>query len=439
MPTFTFTAMDANGEEQSGTVEASSQSQALAAIREQGLFPTEVQEAGAAGGAAVSPARSKPAAKAGKGKSKASAKGKPKSALQMELRLPSFMQRVKPKQLMTYTRQLATLINAGLPLMRGLQVILKQEKHPLLRKATADIVESIQTGSTFAEALAQHPKVFNRLYINMVKAGELGGVMDVVLERLAEFMEKAQRIKNKVVSAMVYPIVVLIMALGILTFLMIVIIPKFEAIFDDLLGEGGLPVLTEVVLNISRTFATRAPFVLVGIVVFVVVLKLLKRTSWGRFGSDWFKLHTPIFGVLLSKTAIARFTRTLGTLMTSGVPVLQALNIVRDTSGNEVIARAVTTIHDSVKEGENMAPPIQASGVFPPMVVSMVEVGEETGELPEMLMKIADNYDDEVDNTVAGLTSIIEPLLIVFLALIVGTIVIALFLPLVSIIGSIGS
>lgn len=427
MPTYTFTALDAKGKEQTGTVEASSETAALATIREKSLFPTKVEEAGAA--------------KKSKGKASApKTKGGAKSAgLKKDLAMPAFLQRVKPKQLMTYTRQLATLINAGLPLMRGLQVILKQEKHPLLHRATTDVVESIQSGSTFAEALSQHPRIFNRLYVNMVKAGELGGVMDAVLERLAEFMEKAQRIRNKVVGAMVYPVVVLIMAVGILAFLMLFIIPKFEAIFDDLLGEGGLPMLTQIVLNISRTFAQRAPFVVIGVVVFVVLMKIIGKTSWGRFGLDWTKLHMPIFGVLLSKTSIARFTRTLGTLMTSGVPVLQALNIVRDTSGNEVIARAVTVIHDSVKEGENMAPPIQSTGVFPPMVVSMVEVGEETGELPEMLMKIADNYDDEVDNTVAGLTSIIEPLLIVFLALIVGTIVIALFLPLISIIGQIGN
>ncbi len=422
--------MDAKGKEQTGTVEATNQSSALSIIREQGLFPTRVEEAGAA------------ATKSGKAKTPAAKKAKAggkSDLMKMEIRMPMFLMRVKPKQLMTYTRQLATLINAGLPLMRGLQVILKQEKHPLLVKATSEVVEGIQSGSTFAEALSQHPRVFNRLYVNMVKAGELGGVMDVVLERLAEFMEKAQRIRNKVISAMVYPVVVLIMAVLILTFMMIVIIPKFEAIFDDLLGEGGLPALTQIVLNISRTFAQRAPFVIIGLVIFVILMKLMAKTTWGRYGLDWFKLRMPIFGVLLNKTAIARFTRTLGTLMTSGVPVLQALNIVRDTAGNEVIARAVNTIHDAVKEGENMAPPIQACGVFPPMVVSMVEVGEETGELPEMLMKIADNYDDEVDNTVAGLTSIIEPLLIVFLALVVGTIVIALFLPLISIIGQIGT
>lgn len=428
MATFHFTAMDSRGSEQEGTVEASNQNSAISLIREKGLFPTEVYEAGAA-----------PAKKTRKAAVKKTKKKQKSDLMQMQIRMPSFLIRVKTKQLMAYTRQLATLINAGLPLLRGLQVILRQEKHPVLNQATASLVESIQSGSTFAEALAQHPRIFNRLYVNMVRAGELGGVLDVVLNRLAEFMEKAQRIRSKVVSAMVYPVVVLCMAVGILTFLMIFIIPKFEEIFEDLLGGEGLPALTQIIMNISRSFTPFRILVTFGLVVGIFILvKILKKGAVFAYGIDWFKLHIPLFGTLIRKTAIARFTRTLGTLMTSGVPVLQALTIVRDTAGNEVIARAVNTIHDSVKEGENMAQPIGSSGVFPPMVVSMVEVGEETGELPEMLMRIADSYEDDVDNTVAGLTSIIEPLLIIFLALVVGVIVIALFLPLVSIIGQLG-
>jgi type IV pilus assembly protein PilC len=348
---------------------------------------------------------------------------------------PSFMSRVKPKQLMVFTRQLATLVDAGLPLVRSLEVLEKQEKNPALKHALREMADAIQSGSTFAEALSHHPKIFNKLYVNMAKAGEVGGVLDQVLVRLAEFMEKAQRIKNKVTSAMVYPIVVMVMALGILTFLMIFIIPKFKEIFSELLEGQGLPALTQFVMNISSLMTTRLPFLIAGVVVLVVLFKVMAKTKWGSLLVDRLKLNMPVFGVLVKKTAIGRFTRTLGTLMTSGVPVLQALNIVRDTSGNEVLARAVSQIHDAVKEGDNMAPPIEASKVFPPMVVSMVQVGEETGEVPEMLMKIADTYDDEVDNTVAGLTSVIEPLLIVFLALVVGTIVISLFLPLVSIIG----
>ncbi len=429
MPKFSYVALDARGRESQGEVEADSQTAALARIREKGLFPTSVTEAGA-----------KPR-KAGGGKSSA----KPGGALSFEFKMPTSMTRVKTKQLMVFTRQLATLVDAGLPLVRSLEVLEKQERNPALKKALREMADAIQSGSTFAEALAQHPKIFNKLYVNMAKAGEVGGVLDKVLIRLAEFMEKAQKIRNKVTSAMIYPIVVMVMAIGILAFLMIVIIPKFQEIFTDLLEGAALPGLTQFVMNISNIVAgmvdlgfIRVPgilLVIIAIILIVIGTKLAAKTEGGSFALDKLKLNMPLFGALIQKTAIGRFTRTLGTLMASGVPVLQALNIVRDTVGNEVLARSVSQVHDAVKEGENMAPPIEATKVFPPMVISMVQVGEETGELPEMLMKIADTYDDEVDNAVAGLTSVIEPLLIVFLAVVVGTIVIALFMPLISIIG----
>ncbi len=421
MAKFTFVAMDPRGRETKGEVEADSQTAALTRIREKGLFPTSVLEAGA------------PATKS---KKTSSSGGKSKGgAGNIEIKMPSFMNGVKPKQLMVFTRQLATLIDAGLPLVRSLDVLEKQEKHPALKSALRAMADGIQSGSTFAEALAQHPKIYNKLYVNMAKAGEVGGVLDKVLLRLAEFMEKAQRIKGKVTSAMVYPVVVMIMALGILAFLMIFIIPKFKEIFSELLEGQSLPPLTEFVMKISELMTTRLPFIIVGVFALVIVVKFVGKTDKGSLVLDRLKLKMPVFGLLISKTAIGRFTRTLGTLMSSGVPVLQALNIVRDTSGNAVIAKAVSQIHDAVKEGENMAPPIEATKIFPPMVISMVQVGEETGDLPEMLMKIADTYDEEVDNAVAGLTSVIEPILIVFLAVVVGTIVIALFLPLISIIG----
>lgn len=418
MARFKYIALDSRGQETEGVIDADNETSALSKIREKNLFPSQVTEVG-------------------KGAPKKGVKGKAAAGkgLKMELKIPSFLIRVKPKQLMVSTRQLATLVNAGLPLLRGLQVMQRQEKNPALKKALSEIADSIQSGSTFAEALGQHPKIYNRLYVNMAKAGELGGVLDQVLVRLAEFMEKAQAIKSKVISAMIYPIVVLCMAGGILAFLMIFIIPKFEQIFAELLEGEGLPPLTQFVLNVSRAFTHHIVWVVVGIVVLIVLIRIMAKTAWGRYALDRFKISVPVFGTLTKKTAIARFSRTLGTLMTSGVPVLQALNIVRDTAGNEVIARAVNQIHDSVKEGENMAPPIEASGIFPPMVISMVEVGEETGGLPEMLMRVADTYDGEVDDAVAGMTSIIEPILIIFLALVVGTIVIALFMPLISIIG----
>ncbi len=422
MARFKFTALDSRGKEVHGEIDADNQSTAIARIREKQYFPTKVEELGAAGAAPAKRAAAK------------------KGAMQMEIKLPKFLQGgVKAKQLTTFTRQMSTLVNAGLPLMRALRVLQRQEKNAALRDAVTQMAESIESGSTFAEALAAHPKIFDRLFVNMVKAGEIGGVLDVVLARLAEFQEKAEKIKGKVKSAMTYPIVVLVMALSILGFLMTYIVPKFADIFADLMGGKGMPPLTLFVMNASKVMVDHSLFVLAGLVVLVVVLKLLAKTNQGRLGIDRFKLHAPVFGTLISKNSISRFTRTLGTLMSAGVPVLQALNIVKETVGNEVISKAVATIHDAVKEGENMAPPISSSKVFPPMVVSMVEVGEETGALPDMLMKIADSYDDDVDNAVAAMTSIIEPLLIIFLAVVVGTIVIALFMPLVSIIGGLST
>ncbi len=424
MPKFAFVGADQRGKEVKGTVEADTRDAAVAQIRAQGCFPTQVVEVGAGGRAAAAAARP---AKARKGIS------------QKEIQLPGFMSgRVKPKQLMVITRQLATLIDAGLPLLRGLQVLQRQERHPRLKRVLGDLADAIQTGSTLADAMAQHPKIFSRLYVNMVKAGEIGGVLDVVLLRLAEFMEKMQKIRNKIASAMTYPVVVLCVAAAIMYFLMTRIVPKFKEIFDDLLEGKALPALTQFVMNLSQTLTQRAPVVFAGIVVFVVLVKVIGKTRGGRLAIDRVKLRMPIFGPLIEKTAIARMTRTLGTLLQSGVPILQALTIVRDTSGNEVVARGIQMVHDSVKEGENIAPPMEASNIFPPMVIGMVEVGEETGKLPDMLMRIADTYDDEVDNTVAALSSVIEPLLIVGLAVIVGTIVISLFLPMLSIIGQIG-
>jgi len=433
MAKFKFVALDSKGKESQGEVEAESQTAAVARIREKGLFPTSVSELSSRQQArqqAKQPVRRPVAA------SPRPAKG---GLMKMELHLPAFLSRVKSKQLMVFTRQLATLIDAGLPLLRGLQILYRQEKNPLLQRSVLAMSESIESGSTFAEALAGHPKIFNKLFVNMVKAGEVGGVLDTVLLRLAEFMEKAQRIKSKVIGAMIYPIVVLTMAALILLFLMTFIVPKFEDVFKDLVGNKGMPGLTTVVMQVSRAMTSHLLSFFISVVVIIVLSRILARTKSGRFALDRFKLYMPVFGVLVQKTAISRFSRTLGTLMTSGVPVLQALNIVRETSGNEVIARAIGVVHDSVKEGENMAPPLESTKVFPPMVIGMVEVGEETGKLPEMLMKIADSYDEEVDSTVQGLTSVIEPILIIILAVVVGTIVVALFLPLIKLIGTLGA
>jgi type IV pilus assembly protein PilC len=268
----------------------------------------------------------------------------------------------------------------------------------------------------------------------MVRAGELGGVLELVLTRLAEFQEKAQKVKNKVIAAMVYPLIVLVLAVAIMAFLLVFIVPKFEQIFKDMLGDKPLPGITLFVIGASNAVSQHWALILFGLVGTVILILVLGRTAKGRNALDRIKLRTPLFGDLLRKTAISRFSRTLGTLVTSGVPILQALNVTRETAGNAVIAHAITQVHDSVKEGESIVLPLEASGAFPPMVISMIDVGEETGQLPEMLLKIAEVYDDEVDNSVAGLTSMLEPIMIVFLALVVGTIVIALFMPLISII-----
>jgi type IV pilus assembly protein PilC len=426
MPKYKFVAVDQKGKEYTGNLEAADEAGAEAKLREKGLFPTSVAPATAGATKKAAP----------KGRKKP---GGGNANLQKEITMPSFMQKVSPKQLMAFTRQLATLVNAGLPLVRGLQVLGRQEKNPLLKKSLSEMSDAIESGSNFAEALVQHPKIFDKLYVNMVKAGEVGGVLDKVLLSLAEFMEKVQKIKNKVKGAMIYPIVVLSLAMAILAFLMIFIIPKFQKIFEDIMQGKPLPWLTRQVVIFSENFVVIGP-ILVGVgILLSIALKFAKKTPKGAYAIDWTKLHSPLFGPLFMKSAIGRFTRTLGELMDSGVPVLQALTIVGETAGNAVVETAVHEVHDAVKEGENIAPTLESTKIFPPMVISMVEVGEETGELPQMLRRIADNYDDEVDNAVAGLTSVIEPLLIVMLAVIVGVIVIALFLPLIGIIEGLNS
>jgi type IV pilus assembly protein PilC len=267
-----------------------------------------------------------------------------------------------------------------------------------------------------------------------VKAGELGGVLELVLVRLAEYQEKAQKLKNRIVAAMVYPIIVNVIAVGILVFLMAVIVPRFEKIFAEMLGDKPLPAITQVVIGISRWVQDQWLVVLIIGAVLYASWKAFSMTKAGRIAIDRMLLKMPVFGPVQLKSAISRFTRTLGTLVTSGVPILQALNITRDTSGNVVVANAIDKVHEAVREGESVVAPLEASKIFPPMVISMVDVGEETGQLPDMLLKIADVYDDEVDNAVDAMTSMIEPIMIVFLALIVGTIVIALFMPMISII-----
>jgi type IV pilus assembly protein PilC len=413
MPKFDYVALDARGQESRGTMDAASQNDVVLQLRQAGLFPTSVAEAKAG---------AKPA-KAGGSKKKAGGGG-------------GMFQRktVSSKVLMIFTRQLATLIDAGLPLLRGLDVLGKQEKDPVLKKIIMGIAEAVQGGSTFSESMSQYPKVFSRLYVNMVKAGELGGVLEIVLNRLAEFQEKAEKLRNKVKSAMTYPVVVLSIAVLIMVFLLTFIVPRFQTVFNDMLNGKPLPALTLFVMNLSKNAQEYWYLLGGGIFGTFLLAKTFMASTKGRAAFDKVALRSPIFGDILRKSSISRFTRTLGTLVTSGVPILQALMITRETAGNSVVADAVMKVHDAVKEGESVVTPLESCGVFPPMVISMVDVGEETGQLPDMLMKIAEVYDDEGDNSVEGLTSLLEPLMIVFLAVIVGTIVIALFLPMIDLI-----
>ena len=346
----------------------------------------------------------------------------------------TFGRPINGKGLAVFTRQLATLVKAGMPILRSLEVLARQEKRIAFKVVVDDIADAIRSGGNFSDGLAASPRVFDRLYVNMVKAGEAGGVLDTVLERLAVFMEKAQKIAGKVKSAMIYPVIIICVALAIVSVLMVFVVPKFQDIFSGLLKGQPLPALTQGLMDVSNFFKNHYLVAIAGAIGAWIAFKIFSRTKFGRRILDWLLIHMPIMGDLFLKASIARFTRTFGTLLASGVPILQALIITRDTSGNVHIANAINVVHDRVKEGDNVAKPLESTHIFPGMVTSMIEVGEETGALPDMLTRIADTYDDEVDNAVAGLTSIIEPIMIVFMAVMVGTIVIALFLPLVSII-----
>ncbi len=424
MPNFKYTALDQNGAEKTGFVSADNKIAAMEQIRAQGLLVRECVESSK--GAPAAKAADKK--KGGKDKPKKDkSKGKPGVG-------------VKQKEMMVFTRQLATLISAGLPLLQSLNVLGKQEPNPNLKATISALGESVQGGSTFSEALSTYPKMFNKLFVNMVKAGEVGGVLEVVLNRLAEYQEKANRLRGKLVSAMVYPTIILVIAVGILTFLMLVIVPKFKEMFEGQNME--LPALSQFVFNFSDNcmadslvpFVPNAIFFLGAIAALIVGLNIWKRTPKGARAMDALMLKLPKIGQLNKVSAVARFSRTFGTLVASGVPILQALVITRDTAGNVIIADAVTKIHDAVREGESIVTPMASSGVFPPMMISMVDVGEETGQLPDMLMKVAEVYDEEVDNSVTALTAMLEPLMIVFLAVVVGSIVLAMFMPMMEII-----
>lgn len=405
MPRFEFTAIDRTGAPRTGTIDATDSVRAAAHVRAQGLFPTEI----------VAPRSANTAA-----------------AVETHgaTRPPFVLGRmVKPGELAVFTRQLATLLHAGLPLVRSLRVLERQQRNAAFRWTLGAVGAAVAGGADFSASLRRHPRVFSPLYASMVRAGEAGGKLDVVLGQLARLLEKSERLKGRIRAALFYPCAVLFVTTAIVTGLLVFVVPRFRAIFGDLLRGAPLPPLTRGVLAVSDAVRGQWPVLLLLLATGTVFVFLLRRTrAW-----DALLLRVPAVGELARKSAVARSLRTLGTLLGGGVPILQALTIARETVGNAVLAAAFARAHARVQEGSPLAAPLAASRAFPAMATSMIEVGEETGELPAMLERVAETYDDEVDSAAAGLTSVIEPVMIVVLAVVVGTIVVALFLPIVRI------
>lgn len=402
MAKFKYSAIDANGKPVTGKIDAPNEEQAHAKLAAQRLIVSSLSPEGFS---------------VGKKSSKKSA---------------GYNKKISVEQLTIFTRQLATLLTAGLPLLRAMQILSGQEKNPVFKTALTNISENIQGGNSLSDALSQYPRMFDRLYVNMIRAGEAGGVLDTVLDRLAMFQEKAMKIKKKVKSAMVYPVVVLSVAFIIVWVLLTFVVPSFQKMISS---QGGtMPPLTKFVMDLGDTLSQHWILTILVIVGAVFGIRFLFRNAKTKAVIDRIVFKLPKVGSFVQIVTVSRFARTFGTLMSSGVPILQAMTITRDTLDNVVLRDALSRVHDRVRDGDTLAQPLEQAKVFPPMVCSMVQVGEETGQLPEMLTRVADTYDEEVDNAVGALTSIIEPVLILFLAVVVGTIVVAMFMPIITII-----
>ena len=417
MATFAYEAMNSSGQEVRDEVEADSSEEAIQKIRARGYFPTKVKE--------------KAVKKTVKKKGAATEE---MQAISPKKKLPFSIGGVPQKQLVNFTRQLSTLQDAGLPILRSLQILESQQKPGLFRAVVGGVADEVEGGGSLSEAMANYPKAFNKLYVNMIHAGELGGVLDIILSRLADFMEKAAKLKKKVIGAMIYPGVVITIAVAIVSMIMVFVIPKFAQIFNDF--HLKLPGVTQILIDFSDWMANRFgwAYILFSPVILTVLWRTIRMSEAGKYYTDVMLIHIPIIGQIISKSSIGRFTRTLGTLISAGVPILDAINITKETSGNEVYARALAKVHDAIREGESMADPLRATKVVDAIVVNMVDVGEETGDLDKMLIKVADNYDSDVDVLVGSLISILEPVMVVILGTIVGFIVIALFMPMISLI-----
>lgn len=393
MPQFAWEATNQNGEMKSGTLDSPSEVDVRNRLEGMGLQPTRVK----------------------------------KKAREINIKIPGFGNKVPVKSKVVFVRQLATMIDAGLPLVQCLDILGGQEPHARLREVIMGVKSAVESGTTFSDALGRYPKIFDTLFVNLVAAGEMGGILDTILNRLAAYMEKSMKLRQRVKSAMKYPVTVLAVSLGITIFLLTNVIPSFAEMFVSM-GKD-LPALTTVVLAVSNATVENLPTVLAVLAVLLVIFIMWKRTDKGGYLWDAFLLKVPIFGGLLKKAAVAKFTRTLGTLISSGVPILDALEIVAKTSGNRVVERGIMYARERIAEGKSIAAPLLEVGVFPKMVVQMVAVGESTGAMDIMLSKIADFYEDEVDASVDAITSLIEPLIMVLLGGIIGVVLLAMYMP----------
>ncbi len=403
MPTYTWAGRSRDGKSIKGTMDAASESAVMASLRRQGIQANRV---------------------------------KAKSALNADINIKFLKPKIKLKDIVVFTRQFATMIDAGLPLVQCLDILSSQQDNPTFKEVLIKVKEDVESGSTFADALKKHPKAFNELYVNLVAAGEVGGILDTILNRLAAYIEKAQALKKKVKSAMTYPATIVGIALVVIAVILIFVIPAFEKMFADF--GGALPVPTQIVINLSNLIQNYFILIIVAIFVFIFAFKKIYNTEKGRATFDNWALKLPVFGILIRKVAVAKFARTMSTMISSGVPILDGLDIVRKTAGNKTVEKAIANVRQSISEGKTIAEPLKASGVFPPMVCQMIEVGEQAGALDTMLSKIADFYDEEVDESVNALTSMMEPLLMLFLGTTVGGLVIAMYLPIFKLAGAAG-
>jgi type IV pilus assembly protein PilC len=403
MPTFVYTGKNMSGQDQRGEIEAASIAQATAALRRQQIVPASITQKRAGG-------------------------------LSLNIKIPGLGGGVKTKDLVIFSRQFATMIDAGLPLVQCLDILASQQDNAEFKRVLTEVKSSVEGGSTFADALRKHPKAFDSLYVNLIAAGEVGGILDTILNRLSGFLEKAEKLKGKIKGAMTYPVAVIIIACLVVAGLLLWVVPIFEDMFA---GFGqALPVPTQIVVGLSEALQ-HYWYIIIGVMVGIGIgINRAYKTQKGRRVIDGILLRVPVVGDLIRKTAVARFTRTLGTMLSSGVPILESLEIVSKTAGNVIIEEAVMKARMSLSQGKTLADPLIETKVFPGMVTQMIAVGEQTGALDTMLAKIADFYEEEVDAAVDALTALIEPMLMVFLGVVVGGLVIALYLPIFQIAGA---